>query len=651
MKVQVERFGPKRIHLKTPWRPGLPDRCKKIIGYNWSETNKAWTYPLTLETCRQLRDEFGADLVIGPELWAWAKVEVDREKRVSPMVDRPTLDSLLAVELDQVPTAAPTLWAGLQGRPYQKVVVAFGAATRVALLAPEPGLGKTIESLGALVEAGCTGRVLIIAPKKSTFLVWANEIPKWLCDYKYGYTMTQAVGLSAGRRSQVIKAYDRMSTSTPNDNRLHFLIINLEMARVRSTKICPKGTCDGKQDWCPDKKSHKGKDYPANPELLDIEWDAIVADETHKALINSRGKKASQVGYGFTKLRSAELGMRFALTGTPLKGKKHNLFGTLNWLREDQYTSKWNWIKTYFETAEDGYTVTTNGKLLDHKVEHFYRSLSTIMIRQTKSELRAINPAWVPPDKIFHDVWVKLDDRQLKAYKAMEASGFAEIEGGTLSATGILAEFTRLKQFSGSFGRIEERQRRVDGELEWYNHFIPMMPSAKFEWLMEFLSERGIDERGELSDDVHKVVVASQFTSLINLWAGELRRKGVECHVLTGETKDRDAERIVEDFMKGTKVRVFLINTMAGGVSITLDAADDVVIMDETWVPDDQLQVEDRAHRASNVEHQVDIWYVRSADTIEERIAMLNMDKAESNHVVLDAQRGLAFARTLTGME
>jgi SNF2 family DNA or RNA helicase len=71
--------------------------------------------------------------------------------------------------------------------------------------------------------------------------------------------------------------------------------------------------------------------------------------------------------------------------------------------------------------------------------------------------------------------------------------------------------------------------------------------------------------------------------------------------------------------------------------------------MDETWVPDDQEQVEDRVHRASNVEHQVDVWYVRTEGTVEQDIAAVNMGKAESNHTVLDAERGLRFARERFG--
>jgi SNF2 family DNA or RNA helicase len=90
---------------------------------------------------------------------------------------------------------------------------------------------------------------------------------------------------------------------------------------------------------------------------------------------------------------------------------------------------------------------------------------------------------------------------------------------------------------------------------------------------------------------------------------------------------------------------------MAGGVSITLDAADDVVIMDETWIPDEQLQVEDRVHRASNVKHQVHVWYVRAEDTIEEMIAEANFAKAENNFVMLDKRRGLEFASAQYGID
>jgi SNF2 family DNA or RNA helicase len=161
-----------------------------------------------------------------------------------------------------------------------------------------------------------------------------------------------------------------------------------------------------------------------------------------------------------------------------------------------------------------------------------------------------------------------------------------------------------------------------------------------------FLAERGIYGDPKLDDGDSKVVIASQFTSMINLWAEALRAKGIECLVMTGETNKGDAfARMQRQFQAKGGPRVLLLNTMAGGVSITLDAADDMAIMDETWVPDDQEQVEDRIHRTSRTDHQVTIWYVRSEGTIERDLAGSNIIKDDRQKRSLDGRRGIEVAR------
>lgn len=646
MKVTVEKIG-KRIYLRTPWSPGMPERCK-ALGGRWNKNSKSWTYPLDLETCRRMREEFGGDLNIGPELWAWSRNEVDREKSLHAVGKVRDMDVMSTIDLPGVRELAPGMWTAMLDRPYQPVAALYCAEASQSLLADQPGVGKTIESLGALVEAGVKGRVLVVAPLKSTQAVWEPEIHRWLATYEHGYFVTRVSGMSGKKLEGALRQYDGQVDMYPDA--LHFIIANAEMCRIdHKGKVCPKGTCDGYQDWCPNIEDHKGGKPPRHPWLFfregprggkhKREWNAIIADETHKWLINTRGKKASQVGHGFAKLATDERNFRIAMTGTPLKGKKVNLFGTLNWLRPDIYTSKWRWVKTYFDT-EDGEHGGVIVKEMKNE-EAFFRALDGIMIRRTKKELRDANPAWMPPEKRYHDVWIDLNPKQAKQYKAMEKSAEVRLESGTLSANGTLAEFTRLKQFAGMSGDIND-----DGK------FIPCLPSNKHDWLLEFLEERGIEPKehhshryGPLSDDVQKVVVATQFTSMIDVISDEYHRLGIRHCTITGKTKDALHEMTL--FQSDPNYRVCLINTMAGGVSITLDAADDIVLMDETWVPDDQEQVEDRVHRASNVEHQVDVWYLRSKDTIEERIAGVNIVKGEANHVVLDAKRGLAFARSL----
>ena len=649
MRIIAEKVGT-RIYITSPY--AAKDRIKSIVGARWAKAARAWTFPLDLEICRLLREEFQNDLEIGPELWQWAAAERAQEASLTSMTDVKDIDVMKTVVLPDIRDNAPTMWEAMLNRPYQPVASLYMAKARTCLNGDQPGIGKTIETLGALIQAHCGGPVLILAPKTSCQVVWEPEIERWLGDYAGGYTITQTAGLTPAKRAEAYDRFrwllDRQAEGRNDAATMHFLIANAEQAGIKKFTACPAGICDGDEDWCPELDKHVNKSETRRPFLHEITWSAIIADETHKWLINTRGNQASQVGYGFTRLRLAENGLKFALTGTPLKGKKHNLFGTLNWLKPKTYSSKWRWAEQYFvikkETvwagrARGDIETKTIMDLRDDRRESFFRSLNTMMIRRTKDELRAINPMWMPPEKRYHDVYVEMEGKQKTHYKAMEKNAQVSLGSGYLSAQGVLAEMTRLRQFANSDGDF------VDGV------FKPMLPSGKFNWLLQFLEERGIEPKGVLSDEVHKVVVASQFTAQVNTWAAELRDKGIEAYVLTGETKDRDRLRLVDLFQNKDDVRVFLINTNAGGVSITLDAADDIVVMDETWVPDEQEQLEDRVHRASNVLHQVDVWYVRTKDTIEEAIAKTNEDKAKNNHVVLDARRGLKFAAERFGAQ
>jgi SNF2 family DNA or RNA helicase len=613
----------------------------KDAGGRWSKGNDYWTAPLDLETCRALRQVFGPAMEIGPELWEWSAAQRQREANLTALTDLSQIDLTKVVDIPILRERAPTMWAAMQDRPYQPVATQYMAVATRCLNADQPGIGKTIETLGALVARGVYGPVLILAPRTSCLSVWPAEIEKWL-DNDVPYTITQMAGLTPKQRDEAWSEYSDCLTHVDPPDTIHFLIANAEQAGIKKFTECPEGICDGDEDWCPALDKHVNKSQTRRPFLHSVKWSAIVADETHKWLINTRGKRASQVGYGFTRLPVQEDAPMYALTGTPLKGKKWNLFGTLNWLWPKTYTSKWRWIGQYFEVIDetkdigrrgtiDVKTITGQWKSMNSR-EAFYRSLKATMIRRTKDELRAINPAWMPPEKRYHEVWVDMVGKQKSHYNAMHKDAAVTLGGERLTATGVLAVLTRLKQFANSDGEM------ANGE------FRPTLPSAKFDWLLQFLEERGIEPEGDLSEDVQKVVIASQFTSLIKMWSAALEEKGIGNYMLTGETKDKDRSAFVENFQTRDDVRVFFINTNAGGVSITLDAADDMVIMDETWVPDDQEQVEDRVHRASNVEHQVDVWYVRTRGTVEEDIAGVNATKAESNHTVLDAERGLRFA-------
>ena len=213
----------------------------------------------------------------------------------------------------------------------------------------------------------------------------------------------------------------------------------------------------------------------------------------------------------------------------------------------------------------------------------------------------------------------------------MKELALTRLASGTLVAQGILAELTRLKQFASVSGDVAYS---VDGATI----FNPALPSNKFDWLVEFLTERGIIDHPEArSKEDGKVVIASQFSQLLDLFEKALLDKhGIACWKITGEVSSKKRSEGVEDFQKeDSGLRVMLLNTKSGGVALTLDRADELVILDETFIPDDQEQVEDRIHRVSRI-HNVIVHYVRSKGTIEETIAKKVQKREELQKQILD---------------
>lgn len=632
MPVKVERDG-NRINANIPWMNGRgPELAKEVAGRKavWNDGKfVCWSYPLTMASCLSLREVFGEDLEIGPRLWEWATAEKGRHAELKSTRG---LTGLETVDLETVWALAPNMAEAMESKGYQTVAARFGALARRFILADAPGLGKSLESFGSLLEGGLTeGRVLIVAPRSSLNLTWANEIRKWLGSRLASWTVC------TGTKAQREKAVADFLENSARYSGLHFLIVNAEMVRWR-----PARKAKGKKPAVTEKIEF--------PDLHRVTWDAIIGDEVHKYLMraNPRAHSVSAVGYGFQKLRLVENGMKLALTGTPMKGKPKNLWGTLRWLYPETYTSNWAWMERYFKSvgnayAESGKTFTNN--LLPGAEEKLAAELAPIMIRRTKPDLRKLNPAWAPPDKEYFDIWVEMTPEQEKAYREVESDAEIHADGRVLSINGMLAECTRFKQAAGCAVSLTGNTLAEIRKGGNPTRLVPKLPSAKFDWLVEdFLPRRGISAELSEQEGNNKVVIGSQFTSMIKLWSNELTRMGIPNFALTGETSDKDREWMGNEFQKPDSIiRVFFLNTNAGGVSITLDAADDMVIMDETWVPDEQEQLEDRIHRASNVDHYVNIYYVRTLGTIEEEIAEANASKDLTQKTILDGSKALEW--------
>lgn len=716
--VELDAAADRIILVSSGATPGLSAQIKGARFLRKPQPH--WTLPATMTACREARATFGKALSIGPDLTAWAAERVANERLMD------ALGSASDAELRRVPAVSPVLAAAMADRTYQRVAARFVDAGRNVLIADEPGLGKTLEAIGGIIETGVPGPYLVVAPKTATHVVWGREIPRWnpgahvivvpegrakrdeiLWDFVYGPKVYDGQDARDSARYQEEHYASQANT---------WLVVHPEMMRAKRTWVCPE--CGEKTPWRAGRKSlvcildevpdpgapGVGMPHPyvnpkdiktdteyTFPQLFAVEWGAIVSDECDKMLIRKTGTP-NQTRTGAEELRTRPDGIRIAMSGTPTRGKPQLLWGTLNWLRPKEYTSMWRWVEQYWEVNSGWGDSRTIGGLTEVGKVNLDQELKRIMLRRTKAEVADDMPpktyigttvyqaeaehfgremdaygatvqgalengsdlAIAERDAIA--VWLPMDVRQKALYDQMERSGVVQLEGGTLDPLGILAEHTRLKQFASSFGMLKEVTRSGETFME----FIPMMPSNKFDYIVEKLEEMGFP-----GDPQDKVIITSQFTSLLSLFEQEMSHLWGKSEMwaerygscsITGAVTGKRREETIDAFNQPVgpakagrpNPHVMFLNVKAGGVAITIDSADHMFGVDETWNPDDEIQVEDRIHRVSKP-RPVFYHKLRSIGTIEARIAKTNAEMAADARYVLDGRRGVEYQRRIRG--
>jgi len=617
MKAIVTTDG-KRVLAKIDYESGQgPRAAKRVPGAraDWDRSVTpsiflGWSYPLTMDSCRALRKEFGDELEILPALADWARKEVAKERHLEEMRE----ENIHNITFTRVAEEAPDLMAAMLNRKYQIAGTAFILAGKNVILGDDPGLGKTLQTLAALIENDAQ-EILVSCRKTAKRTVWERETLRWTPTIK----TFVAEGTRAEREAVMYDYY------TYHGGR-KMLIINIEMIRAKRKEHCPSGVngeCafNGSAPY-----GHPRHEYHATfdfPFFASQKWDAIVFDESHNILAstaNIQSKRITLGRFGASKVRKQlrPNGLAIALSGTPFRSKLEKGWGTLNWLRPDVFGSYWRWAGLHFGVEEGTYGKIVGGgdKVLEPRdMETWDKMLRPYYLKRNKAEaapdLPDIMYAGTPidPEDPNSPCYVQLDmtPEQSKAYWSMESLAEAQLESGKITATGVLAEITRLRQFATA-----THDRGGEGR----QHLIPVLPSNKIEWLLEFIQER--------EDTGQKVVVASSFSSMVELAAREIRAQGLEVLTLTGATSDRDRADLVARFQDpNDTLQVVCINRDAGGESITLDAADEMVVLDMPWISDRDEQLFSRIHRVSRI-HQVTIYRLVSVGTIDEWIANLN---------------------------
>lgn len=654
-----------RICVRFAFSRELLGQIKKIPGSSYvKKPPKHWHVPQDMETCRLLRAEFGDELEFGPNLKAWGESQIRTERKMGSIAKKDT------ATLTRLPFVLPQLYEAVHLGPLGKHMTE--QEKQDALLAPgsyqcadteflaqgdgtingnEQGTGKTIEWIASVWEAGLEeGDHLIICPKAAADATWEPELEKWQAEVLDQVGIFMCVQDEKEERQQVIDQW--LSSDKP----VRWVIVNPHMLmmrkdpyerkrkkyvkeakdeyELRNGERAPRELLDDLYEealeiWprprmtmavkgarkeetacrCRAKKGpHEHYEDPF-PELYATTWRTVCIDEAHKGVVRNHK------GITFKSLTRLDVSdKKCCMSGTPMKKLGGvDLWGMLHYLHPEQFSSYWQFADSFFEVTDNGFGKKV-GLLRPERQEAMFRQLSPYLLRRTKKECAP----WLP-EKLYVDVPVHMTARQKQQYERMERDAFLNVGTHELSASATLDKLVRLKQFANAHCRIDE-----DGKVQ-------PIDSPKVDAMMAKMEECGLFEPGEQSPHL----VFSQSRRMCKLIYDRLAAEGLRVGAIAGGTKNR--RQLREDFQSG-KYDALVIVTTAGGVSLTLDRADYVHLIDEMWSPDEDEQAEDRAHRVSRI-HQVTVFIYRSVGTIDEDIAVSKADKKESHEIILDVRR------------
>lgn len=554
-------------------------------------------YPLSVDKCYEMREAWGKDLKVHSSLAQWFRLA--HEERVAQVKRTSATDATLP----RLAAQYPKLNAWLKGDQRVTADWIANAYRGGGLLADEVGTGKTAGVVAGLVEAGITGPTLIICPKISVRSVWLRELTQHTDIPVYACSGNRA------KREKTIAAY------LADTSAFKVLVVVAEMLRVKAVR--EKGRIE----------KFLGYEYP---DLFDVEWSAVVIDESHKVLGAMDVVKANLAGEGIKALSYAKDRLKLAVSATPFGkgGRTEALFGTLYWLWPDEFSSRWAWLRRYFEVFEEavflrgggGATkqVQRVGEVLNE--DKLWADLGPRVLRRTMEEVSPEHRGL----KNWIEVLCELEGPQLAQYKKFSDNAELAVEGGILSTVGVLDFLTRCRQLANGVLRMQ-------GGRVQYTGF-----SAKIDKLMAHLDNKAPGR---------KVVVASQYNEFLDVVQNRLHEAGYETYRLDGKTTEKRRADIMASFQAPGGPEVFLLNSQAGGVSITLDAADELHALDE-MDPDSMTQLFGRVFRRGRV-HEVFLYMYRSMGTVDEALAYKNQAKYEQQARLLDGRRGLEYARKI----
>ena len=303
-------------------------------------------------------------------------------------------------------------------------------------------------------------------------------------------------------------------------------------------------------------------------------WDYCILDEAqHIKNTNANLTKT---------MKQIKSKVRFALTGTPMENNLMELWSIMDFVLPG-YLYQPLRFQNIFMTDPP-------------QIEALRKLIGPFMLRRTKKEvLKEL------PDKIEQKVYITLEGYHQRAYTAMQKLIRQKMLDEPAAKAAILAYLTKLRQVCLMPERLIKNYKGFNSKLEYLISLLKDMPEEK-------------------------VLIFSQFTTVLSEISKRLEKEGIAYHYLDGQTDAKARLERVEDFNQNEDKRVFLISLKAGGTGLNLTSASTVIHFDPWWNPAVENQASDRAHRMGQ-KQVVNVMKLVAKGTIEESIIALQEEK------------------------
>lgn len=319
------------------------------------------------------------------------------------------------------------------------------------------------------------------------------------------------------------------------------------------------------------------------------EFYLVVMDEAQ--VIKNPRAKVSQAA------RALNAEHRLCLTGTPMENHLGELWSLIDFLQPGMLGEERDFQRQYRTAIEKN-----NDR---DRALSLSRRIAPFVLRRTKD---AVAPELPAKTQIIETI--ALDEKQRDFYDGVRLASHRRVRetieerGLARSQITVLDALLKLRQACCDPRLVASAEQPEEA-----------VPSAKMDWLSNALPE--------MIEEGRRILLFSQFTSMLALIEEQMQELGIPYLLLTGDTRDRMP--LIEKFQSGA-VPLFLISLKAGGTGLNLTAADTVIHYDPWWNPAVEAQATDRAHRIG--QHKpVFVYKLIAQGTVEERIVRMQEQK------------------------